>query len=149
MKEQLTHAQNMFEKLPAKVRSRKVGLVLLWILFICAGAGTYKLSRTIELNANNSASVFMSNGTTHEISLYVDKVQPAEVRVHVGEEVVFVTKDTSRHNIAEERTRKTDARLESGEFGGEESYSLVFQNKGSMSFYDRLNQDLRITVVIE
>ncbi|MEN9622184.1 MAG: hypothetical protein RLZZ67_618 [Candidatus Parcubacteria bacterium] len=149
MKEQLTHAQNMFEKLPVQVRSRKVGLALLWILFICAGVGTYKLSRTIELNGNSTASVFMSNGTQHEIALYSDKVVPTEVRVRVGEEVVFVTKDSSRHNIAEERTRKTDARLESGEFGERESYSLVFQNKGTMSFYDRLNQDLRITVVIE
>lgn len=122
---------------------------LFWIVFIIIMFMTWYFSKSIEMRGNNSASVFTASGIVHEISLYKDKVEPTTLNVRVGEEVLFVVKDSSKHNIAEERKRKTDARLESGEFSGEESYSLVFQNKGTMSFYDRMNQDIRVTIVIE
>jgi plastocyanin len=120
-----------------------------WIVFIIIMFVTWYFSKSIEMRGNNSASVFTSSGVVHEISLYKDRAETTMLNIRVGEEVLFVVKDASNHNIAEERKRKTDARLESGEFSEGESYSLVFQNKGSMSFYDRLNQDIRVTVVIE
>jgi len=131
------------------LRSRTFGLILVWILFICAGVGTYVLSKHIETKGNNAASVFTASGTIHEVSLYENKIEPNDMTIKQGDEVVFLTKDTSRHNLAEDRTRRNDARLESGEFGAEESYSLVFKTKGTISFYDRMNQDIRITIQIK
>ncbi len=131
------------------IHSRTVGIWLVWILFILAIVGTYVLSKNIEMTGGNSASVFMITGRVHEVSLYKERVEPTEVRVRTGDEILFLIKDESRHNIAEDRSRRNDARLESGEFSGAESYSLIFQTKGSMSFYDRMNQDIRITVVVE
>jgi plastocyanin len=60
-----------------------------------------------------------------------------------------MVKDKSRHNIAEQRQERRDARLESGEIGKDESYSLVFQTTGTYYFYDRMNQDIQATIVIK
>lgn len=130
-------------------RSRALNLGLLWVLFIAAGLGTYFLSRNLEGGAHNAASVFLGNGKVFEISLYADRAEPTSVVVRIGDEVIFNVRDDSRHHMAEERTRRDAPRLESGEFGAKESYSLVFQTKGEMSFYDRQNPDIHVSVVIK
>ena len=122
-------------------------MLLVWILIGLAALGAFLLSRNIESKAN-LAAVFMGASPLHEVYLYGNKAVPASIEVRPGEEVVFVVMDESRHNMAEERKKKSDARLESGEFGTGESYSLSFQGKGTFSFYDRLNQDIRVDIVI-
>lgn len=147
MDREKAEAQSIILESPAgHFRSRAVGLFLVWTLLATAGFGTYLLSRT--LRSENAAGAYLAASSRHEISLYADRAEPASLEARAGEEVVFVVRDKSRHNIAEERTKKTDARLESSEFGEGESYSLVFQGKGVFSFYDRLNQDIRVDVSI-
>lgn len=130
-----------------RVKSRVLKISSLWVLFALSLAGTYALSHKIELGSM-SAAVFLSPGASHEIFLYSERAEPTSLSVRAGEEVVFVVKDDSRHNIAEDRTERRDARLESGEIGRDESYSLVFHGSGDFSFYDRLHQDIRVTVTI-
>ena len=132
-----------------RMRSRGFGLALVWILFVLAGYGTFILSKNLETKGNNSASIFMAKGKIHEIGLYDSHAEPAELTVKQGDEVVFKIKDNSHHNIAESRARKIDARIESGELSQDESYSLVFNTKGEMSFYDRMNQDIQIRIFIK
>ncbi|MBX4209156.1 hypothetical protein KW799_00440 [Candidatus Parcubacteria bacterium] len=122
---------------------------LLYIsLLAAASIGTYLLSHRIESGISSAASVFLSRGSSHQISVFADKAEPAAVTARIGDEIVFMVKDDSRHNIAEERTQRREARLESGEIGKDESYSLVFQSSGAFSFYDRLNQDIHVAITI-
>jgi hypothetical protein len=139
----------MKERLSHIIHSRSFGLTLVWILFILALYGTYMLSKNIERGGNNGASLFMATGKTHEVSVYKDRAESTLLHMSVGDEVLFIVKDQSHHNIAEERSNKNDARLESGEIGEGESYSLIFKSKGVFSFYDRMNQDIHITLVID
>jgi plastocyanin len=129
--------------------SRKFAVALVWLLLVSAIGGTYLLSRDLEERAGNAAAVYLGTGRIHEINLYHDRAEPVSISIRAGDELLFVARDDARHNIAEERSRRNDARLESGEFGPGESYSLVFQTKGTMDFYDRQNQDIHVTVVIE
>ncbi len=123
-------------------------LVGLWILFAAACLGTYLLSHRIQLAGNNMAAVFLARGSSYEVNLYAAKADPIAVTINPGDQVNFVVKDDSHHDISQERTDSLDARLESGEIGKDESYSVVFKDPGTFSFYDRLNQDIRIAVTI-
>jgi plastocyanin len=129
-------------------RSRRFNLAILWFLFAAASVGTYILARNLESGPGNHASAFFGNSRTHEIELYRDRVVPTKITAGVGDEVIFIVKDDSYHNMAEERRVRGDARLESGEFGKDESYSLVFQSESSITFYDRLNSDIRVDIEI-
>ncbi|MDE1875164.1 MAG: hypothetical protein KGI79_02430 [Patescibacteria group bacterium] len=128
-------------------RSRRTKVALLWILFVLAVAGTYLLSKKVE-GIDGSASAYLSTGRSTEIDLYEGKASPTSVSVSPGDEIVFFVKDDSHHDIAEERTDPRQVRLESGEIGKDESYSLVFEKSGSHSFYDRMNQDIQVQVTI-
>jgi len=134
------------------MESSTIKVLSLWMLLIAACVGTYFLSNKIELGANaaaNAAAAFLSGGgARHELVLSSGKIEPASVTARAGDEIVFTIKDGSRHNIAEERNQRREARLESGEIGKGESYSLVFQTAGTFYFYDRLNQDIRATIVV-
>lgn len=129
-------------------RSRRFYLAVLWSLFAAASIGTYLLARNLENGSGNQASAFFGDSRTHEIELYADRAVPLKVIADIGDEILFIVKDDSYHNMAEERTRRGDARLESGELREGESYSLVFQNKSSITFYDRLNSDIRVDIEI-
>lgn len=129
--------------------NRGMKLALLWILFALAVLGTYALSQNIQARGDNYAAVFMANGSKHEVMVYADRAEPKSIEANKGDEIIFTVADQSRHNIAEERSDRDDARLESGEIGYKDSYSLVFQRDGSYSLYDRLNQDIRVTVTIQ
>jgi plastocyanin len=130
-------------------RTRNFNLALLWVLFIAASAGTFILSRNLENGSGNQAAAFFGGSRTYEVSLYQGRIEPTELSVRVGDEVLFIVKDDSLHNMAEERTRRSDARLQSGEFGKDESYSLIFQTKSHITFYDRLDSDIRIDITID
>jgi plastocyanin len=123
-------------------------LWLIWSAFALSVVGTFLLSQNIEIRGMNYAAVFLSGSSSQEISLYANKVEPATIEAFPGEEVVFVVKDDSKHDMAEERNRRKEARLESGELGQGDKYSLVFEGAGSFSFYDRLNQDIHVTVTV-
>ncbi|MBI5133952.1 MAG: hypothetical protein HZA81_01000 [Candidatus Taylorbacteria bacterium] len=129
-------------------RSRKFGVLSVWALMLLAAFGTYVLTRDLEDRGGNAASVFLSADGVHEVYLFRDRAEPVALVVQRGEEVVFVVQDEGFHNMAQERESRGDARLESGEFGMGESYSLVFSNRGEYSFYDRLNQDIRVTITV-
>ena len=131
------------------MKSHTIKIISLWSLFAFALFGVFALSHDLTSKTWNAAAVFLSSGVSHEISLYKDSVSPTEITANVGEEILFVVKDDSFHDIAEERTQKQFPRLESGEIQGGESYSLVFQDKGTYSFYDRMHQDLHVTITIE
>ncbi|HEU5114299.1 MAG TPA: hypothetical protein VFT82_00870 [Candidatus Paceibacterota bacterium] len=128
--------------------TRPMKLGVLWALFALASFGTYALSHQIKFRFENEAAAFLSTGSSHEIDLYAGKADPTEIDIRRGDQVVFVVKDSSRHDITEERTDRRDARLESGEIRKDESYTLVFTQSGTYSFYDRLDQDIRVTVRI-
>jgi plastocyanin len=81
--------------------------------------------------------------------LSAGRAEPIEIEAEIGNEIVFIVLDESRHNIAEERTNKHDARLESGEFGSGESYSLSFSSSGMYSFYDRMNTDIHVVINVK
>lgn len=119
-----------------------------FLLLALAGAGTFLLSGWIEGGASNAANAFLSASTVHEVSLYADKAVPAELSVRVGDEVLFVVEE-GFHNIAEERTNRRDARLESGQLDPSTSYSLRFNSSGDFYLYDRQNLDIRITIRVE
>ncbi|HVU06857.1 MAG TPA: hypothetical protein VHE10_03680 [Candidatus Paceibacterota bacterium] len=128
--------------------SRGFKLALLWILFALVSLATYALSHRIGSDALNAAAAFLAGGHNAEIALYADRAEPSSIEVRQGEQVVFVVKDDSRHDMAEDRSQRREARLASGEIRKGESYALVFRQSGSLSFYDRLNQDIRVTVTV-
>lgn len=130
------------------LRSRRLHLAILWSLFAAASVGTYLLASNLENGPSGQASAFFGNSRTHEIGLYSGKAVPAKITAEIGDEIIFIVKDESYHNMAEERTRRGDARLESGELREGESYSLVFQKKSSITFYDRLDADIRVDIEI-
>ncbi len=149
------------------MRSRSAKIILLWSLFILASAGTYILSNRIESGATRAAAALdsqsqtasafsagdtladgLGRGASYEVDLSTGKADPSTVDARPGDEVLFIVKDDSRHDIAEERSQRKEARLESGEIGKDESYSLVFRTPGRFSFYDRLNQSITVTVTI-
>jgi plastocyanin len=90
----------------------------------------------------------LSSGTEYKVNLFRDRAEPSELSVRRGETVTFYSADDTRHDLAEERSNRKDARLVSGEFGSDESYSVTFHDQGSFSFYDRLNPDTNISVTI-
>lgn len=122
-------------------------VLILWLLIIAASVGTYALSHKLELGAN-AAAVFFATGERHELALYADRVEPSQILVRKGEEVVFVVKGDRAHDISEERSQRREARLDSGEIGKGESYSLIFAGAGTFYFYDRMNQDIRATITV-
>jgi len=128
--------------------SRSVKVLALWTLLACASVGTYFLSHRIESRADGAASAFLATGARHQIVLTSGRASPTSVESRVGDEVLFLVKDSRAHNIAEERSSRRDARLESGEIGKDESYSLVFQTPGTYSFYDRMDQDIHVSIVV-
>ncbi len=119
-----------------------------WILFILAIIGTFALTNKLKQSGENLASVFSGGGSIHKIFLFEDRAEPLSVTVRPGDEVLFMVIDDSRHTIAEERSSKRGVRLESGEFGAGESYSLSFSGPGTYSFYDRMNLDIRVTITV-
>ncbi len=121
---------------------------LLWVLLVAASVGTYFLSNKIESGANAAAVFLTGSGARHEFILTAGKIEPESLVARPGDEITFTIKDRSYHNIAEERSQRREARLESGELGKGESYSLVFQNTGTYYFYDRMNQDIRASIVV-
>lgn len=129
-------------------KNRTAKLALLWALFVLALIGIYLLSHKIESGSYNAAAAFLSSGTSHKINLFSNRADPVYVSANTGDEVIFVVKDSGRHDISEERSQRKDARLESGEIGQYESYSLIFHTPGTFSFYDRLNQDIRVIVSV-
>jgi hypothetical protein len=129
--------------------SRAFKLTLSWTLFGCAILGTALLSRSINLRSLNMASVGLISGRVHEVWLYSDRAEPQSIGAWVGDQIDFIVKDKSTHNMAEERSRKSDARLESGEFRQGESYSLIFSTPGEFSLYDRMNQDIHVSIMIK
>jgi len=111
--------------------------------------GTILLSHRLETSSDNAAAVFFGMGSTREISLYEDRAEPVSVTAGVGDEITFVIRDQSIHNIAEERQSKGDARLQSGEIGPGDSYSVSFAKPGTFYLYDRMNLDIRVTINVE
>ncbi len=131
------------------MESRTLKVASLWALLACAGIGTYYLSNRIESRAElGTAGAFLAGAKSSVVYLTADKAEPDAVEVGVGDEVLFKVKDRSLHDIAEDRSSHRDARLESGEIGKDESYSLVFGVPGSYSFYDRMHQDIRVSVTV-
>ncbi|HEY4500211.1 MAG TPA: hypothetical protein VJH25_00270 [Candidatus Paceibacterota bacterium] len=122
---------------------------VVWVFLVLALVGTFVLTKKLGQEGENMASVFLGRGVIHKILLFEDRAEPVSVTARPGDEVVFMVLDDSRHTIAEERSSKRDARLESGEFGAGESYILSFSNPGMYSFYDRMNTDIHVTIIIE
>jgi len=125
--------------------------VLFWIAIILLMCITWYFSQSIQTRGTDNASVFLSgHGVNTIISLYADHADPKMVSVRRGDSVEFTVKDASRHDIAERRNgdKKGDARIASGEFGSDESYSLQFNTSGMFSFYDRMNQDISIEIEV-
>ena len=134
----------------AQEKRRKIGVTLVWFLLICASYGTYILSSNIKAGANDTASVFFGlNAKTYEVNLSKDSVSPTMLTIKVGDSLQFISVDKSAHNIALRSSRRGDPRVESGEFGGEDTYELQFHEAGQFELYDRLNLDNTITVVVE
>ncbi|MDO8579310.1 MAG: hypothetical protein Q7R72_00355 [bacterium] len=131
------------------LHGQSVKTTIVWIFFILALVGTFVLTKKLGQEGENMASVFLGRGAIHKILLFEDKAEPISVTARPGDEVVFMVLDDSRHTIAEERSSKRDARLESGEFGAGDSYTLSFSNPGMYSFYDRMNSDIHVTIIIE
>ncbi len=121
---------------------------LTWALLGVALVGTYVLSHRLESGSGNAAAVYLSTGSTREITLFTDRVEPRALSARVGDEIVFSIGDQSIHNIAEERQSRSAPRLESGEIGPGDSYVVSFSVPGVVSFYDRMNLDLRVTVTV-
>lgn len=130
-------------------RRRNMKVVFLWIFFLLALAGTFAITKKLGQEGENIASVFLGRGAMHKFFLSEGKAEPASITASPGDEIVFMVLDDSLHNMAEERSSKRDARLESGEFGVGESYVLSFSSPGMYSFYDRMNTDIHVVVVIE
>jgi len=141
------HAQekDYFEIVVEETKSRRFGAIILWILIVISAVGAFFITR--NLNSENNFAAAGAN-VSHEVYLYKDRAEPASVTIDRGDEIVFIVKDESRHNMAEERSKKTDARLESGEFGEGETYSLVFESAGTFSLYDRQNGEIHVTIEI-
>lgn len=140
-----THAH---ERIPFS-RSHKIKLATLWTLFALASLGTYVLAHNIESQSWDAAAVFLSGAASHEIGLSAEGADPTSIIARKGDEIAFVVRDASTHDIAEERSQRKEARLDSGEIGKGDSYSLVFKNSGVFYFYDRLHQDLHITITVK
>lgn len=132
-------------------RLRKIGKAAVWILIACAGMGTYFLSDSIESRDFDLASVMSSlqQAKSLEIALYDDYAEPTVLEARAGDDISFVVKGKATHNLAEERSDLRDARLQSGEFGPGDSYTLVFSGEGEFSFYDRQNPDIQVTIRIK
>jgi plastocyanin len=127
---------------------RALKIAAVWIILLLALAGTFALSKKLGGEGGNIASVFSSGGRIHQISLYEERAEPVLIDARPGDEILFKVMDESLHNIAEERSSKRDARLESGEFGAGESYSLSFSGPGTFSFYDRMNLDIHVMITV-
>jgi plastocyanin len=132
-------------------RFRKWSKAIMWGLVALAGAGTYLLSGSLESRDFNLASVIdsLQEAKSYEIVLYDDRAEPAVLEARAGDDISFVVRGGGTHNLAEERSDLRDARLQSGEFGPGESYTLVFSGKGEFSFYDRQNPDIQVTIRIK
>ena len=124
---------------------------LFWMTLIILMCATWYFSRMIETRGTDTASIFLGgHGINTVISLYSTKADPNNISIRRGDSVEFVVRDISRHDIAERRTsgQRGDARIASGEFSVDESYSLQFNTSGTFSFYDRLNQDISIDIEV-
>ncbi len=124
----------------------RIGRLGTWVLLGLALVGTYTLSHELEDSYGNSAAVFFGMGSAHEIALYEDRIEPNVIDARIGDEINFVIRDQSIHNIAEERQGRGSPRLQSGEIGPGDTYSISFAKEGTVYFYDRMNLDLRVTI---
>lgn len=131
------------------MRKREVKIAMVWMIILLALAGTFALTKKLGQEGENMASVFLGRGAVHKFFLSEGKTEPVSITARPGDEIVFMVLDDSLHNMAEERSSKRDARLESGEFGAGESYVLSFSEPGMYSFYDRMNTDIHVVIVIE
>lgn len=130
------------------MKKEDLRLVVALALLLAAGAATLFFSNWIESGRGSAAAAFLSDSVTHQVTLYADRAVPSELHVEVGDEVLFVVAE-GYHNMAEERTDRRDARLQSGELDPSTSYSLVFNAPGEISLYDRLNLDIRVTIRVQ
>ena len=124
--------------------------LLFWVFIVILAFAAYNLSKRIETRGENGASIF-SFHNTYVVHLYEDIIKPNIVTAKVGDEIEFVVKDESRHNMFQMRGSNWsgDARIESGEFGIGESYLLQFNEPGEYHFYDRLNRELFVTINVK
>ncbi len=134
----------------AQEKRRKIGVTLVWFLLISASYGTYILSSNIKNGVDSTASIFMGLGTkVHEVNLTGETATPNTLTITVGDSIRFVNSDETAHNIALRSSRRNDARVESGEFSGEDTYELQFHEAGQFELYDRLNLDITLSVVVK
>ncbi|HVT74963.1 MAG TPA: hypothetical protein VHD69_00905 [Candidatus Paceibacterota bacterium] len=109
---------------------------------------TYAVSQSMGSGTFDAAAAFLSGEHDIDVVLYADRAEPASVEVETGQRVVFIVGDDSRHDMAEERTQRREARLASGEIEKGDSFSVAFRESGSLSFYDRMNQDIHVSVTV-
>lgn len=128
--------------------SRGLRIALLWILFSLISLVTYAVSQSMGSGTFDAAAAFLSGEHDIDVVLYADRAEPASVEVETGQRVVFIVGDDSRHDMAEERTQRREARLASGEIEKGDSFSVAFRESGSLSFYDRMNQDIHVSVTV-
>lgn len=122
----------------------------LWLFLLLAIAGTFVLTKKIGREGLNAAGAYLSGGSMHKVFLSQSLAKPETITARRGDEIVFIILDDSIHNIAEERTEeRRGARLSSGDLHAGESYSLSFGTAGTYSFYDRMNPEIHVTIVVK
>lgn len=132
----------------SNTHKKNLQMISVWVFLLLAVAGTFMLTKKLGESGENAASVFFGGASMRKIYLYQERAEPTSITAETGDEIVFMVLDESKHNIAQERSSKRGVRLESGEFGAGESYSLSFAEPGLYSFYDRMNLDIRISITV-
>lgn len=131
------------------IENRGFKKAFLWVFLILAVAGTFVLTKKISREGLNTAGAYLSGNPMHKIFLSQNKAEPETVTVRRGDQIAFIILDDSIHHVAEERTEeRRGARLSSGDLRAGESYTLSFGASGTYYFYDRMNPEIHVTIVV-
>jgi plastocyanin len=133
-------------------------LPLLSVVFIASTA----LAFSLNMNWTNRLRVeaALPEGV-HEVALADGQATPSVIIIKVGESVQFNAKDDRQHDIGQGRgndeahrdlglqAHEHEKGIQSGPFGPDEGYRVLFSEAGIFDFHDHLNPTISITVIVQ
>jgi plastocyanin len=134
-------------KTPKLMRLYKLYLLLTFFLVACTASQKEAAPKEEHTDPSGkeipSASMQNHDPMVHVVEIKQMKFQPAEIKVHKGETVIWINKDITDHDVTEQSTKAwTSSPLAAGA-----SWSMVMTQ--SADYYCNLHQVMKGKIIVE
>lgn len=123
---------------------RSAALFLLTVSIIAFTNGCSKNSDYGTNNGNNNPPP-----AANQVLLQGNAFSPASMTVPVGTTVTWTNKDSYNHTVTSGSNRTADGKFDSGNLGGNGTFSYKFDAAGTYNYYCKLHSNMSGTIVVQ